>query len=134
MQSVKIGKDARINIDDLSSHLSRWDTDDLKKAFEQIGKVLSLRNHKQPNEREMQLIQQIREIIPASVVRRYRQLQKKQRSGILTDKEQDEILLLTDFMEEKSAERVSLLGELAEIRGISISELARQFRIANSYA
>jgi len=39
MQSVKVGKDVQIKFDDMWSHISRWDTDELKKAFEQIGKV-----------------------------------------------------------------------------------------------
>lgn len=134
MQTIEIRKGVQIGFDDLLSSMSRLDTTDLKKVAEQINRVLSLRGHQQPEEREAQLLQQIREAIPASVVRRYRQLHKKQQNGSITAKEREEMLLLTDFMEEKSAERVMLLGALAEMRQITTSELAQQLRIRDFHA
>jgi hypothetical protein len=54
-------------------------------------------------------------------------LKKKQDAGTLTPKEQEETILLTDFMEEKSTERVFLIGLLAKKRNISVAELIKQF-------
>lgn len=129
MQNIEIRKGVKVGFDDLVNSVSRMDTADLKKMLEQINKVLSLRSNQQAGEREAQLLQQIRDAIPASVIRQYRQLYKKQQSGFITVKEREEILLLTDFMERKSAERVMLLGALAEIRKTTITELAKQLRI-----
>ena len=112
MQNIEIRKGVQVGFDDLVSSMSRMDTADLKKVLEQINQVLSLRNHQQPGEREAQLLQQIRNAVSASVVRQYRQ----QQNGSITAKEREEMLLLMDFMEEKIAERVMLLGALAEIR------------------
>ena len=123
-----------MGFDDLVSSVSRMDTADLKKVLEQINQVLSLRSHQQPSEREAQLLQQIRDVVPASVTRRYQQLHKKQQNDSITAKEREEMLLLTDFMEEKSAERVMLLGALADIRQTTITELAKQLRIREFHA
>jgi len=71
-------------------------------------------------------LQKIKEVVPPSVVHRYRQLHKKQQLATITPKESKEMLLRTDFMEEKSSERVMLLGALAKIRKTNISELAEQ--------
>ena len=43
------------------------------------------------------------------------------------------MLLLTDFMEEKSAERVALLALLAQLRKMPLAEVARQLRIQHFY-
>jgi hypothetical protein len=134
MQTIEIRKGVQVGFDDLVGSVSRMDTADLKKVLEQINEVLSLRGHQQPSEREAQLLQQIRDVVPASVTRRYRQLHKKQQNGSITAKEREEMLLLTDFMEEKSAERVMLLGALADIRQTTITELTKQLRIREFHA
>jgi len=134
MQTIEIKKGVKIGFDDLIKSVSRMDTVDLKKVLEQINQVLSVRSDKQPNEFETQLLQKIKEVVPSSVVRRYRQLHKKQQIATITPKESKEMLLLTDFMEEKSSERVMLLGALAKIRKTNISELAEQLGIREFHA
>ncbi len=126
MQTIEIKKGVKIGFDDLINSVSRLDTVDLKKVLAQINQVLSVRSDKQPDEFETQLLQKIKEAVPPSVVRRYRQLHKKQQAATITPKESKEMLLLTDFMEEKSSERVMLLGALAKIRQTNITELAEQ--------
>lgn len=49
----------------------------------------------------------------------------------ISEKEQEEIILITDFIEEKSAERVTLLAVLAKIRKISITDLVKQLDLKN---
>jgi len=134
MQRIEIQKGVQVGFDDFVRSMSRLDTDDLKKVLEQLNQVLSLRGQKQPEDREAQLVQQIRDAIPASAVRRYRQLRNRQQNGSISAKEREEMLLLTDFMEEKSAERVMLLGALAEMRQTTIAELARQLHLGSIHA
>jgi transcriptional regulator with XRE-family HTH domain len=45
-----------------------------------------------------------------------------------TNTQQDEILILTDFIQNKQAEYFYLLGVLAKIRQIPVAELAKQFQ------
>ena len=42
--------------------------------------------------------------------------------GSITTKEHEELILLNDKLEEKAAERILLLGELATLKGISIQQ------------
>jgi hypothetical protein len=80
------------------------------------------------------LLTDIRTIVPAAVVRRFRQLRLKQQNGTLVTKEQEEMQLLADILEEKSAERVLLLGELASLRKVTLQELRKQIRLQDFYA
>jgi len=78
--------------------------------------LFSSRSDYAETEREKELLQLIKEIIPASTVRRYRQLNRKQQADTLSEREREEMLMLTDFMESKSAERLYLMGELAQMK------------------
>ena len=92
---------------------------------DRIHQLLSSRSDYAESEREKELLQLIKEIIPASTVRRYRQLNRKQQADTLSEREREEMLMLTDFMESKSAERLYLMGELAQMKGVPISEILK---------
>ncbi len=53
---------------------------------------------------------------------------KKLQNDSLTLKEREELLLLNELLEEKSAERILFLGELAQLRGISVKQLATELK------
>lgn len=127
MPSIEIRKGIQVSLDDLVTSLSKMDMSELKNFADKMNHLVDLRHDTTSDEAEREVIQQIKDIIPASVVRRFKQLKKKQGSGILTPKEQEEMILLTDFMEEKSAERVFLIGLLAKKRNVSVAELIKQF-------
>ena len=42
-------------------------------------------------------------------------------------KEHEELLLLNQLLEEKSAERILLIGELAKLRGVTAKQLMTEF-------
>ncbi len=114
--------------------VSTLETQILHDLINRLNQILSSR---QPNEKpnqEADLLKQIKEIIPASVLRRYRQLHIKQQNDTITAKEQEEICILTDYMEEKSAERVVLLALLADLRNVPLTDLAKQLRLQNFHA
>lgn len=127
MQIIEIHQGIQVRLDDLVKTLSNMDISDLKSFAEKMNHLVDLRYDTPSNKAEKELMQKIKDVIPASVVRRYKQLRKKQGSGILTTKEQEEVLMLTDFIEEKSTERVFLLGLLAKKRNLSLPELIKRF-------
>ena len=127
MSTIEIRKGLQVSLDDLVTSLSKMDMSELKNFADKMNHLVDLRHDTASDEAEREVIQQIKEIIPASVVRRFKQLKKKQYAGTLTPKEQEETILLTDFMEEKSTERVFLIGLLAKKRNISVAELIKQF-------
>lgn len=126
-QTIEIRKGIQISLDDLVQSLSSMDMSDLQRLAEKMNHMVDLRLEPTAAKAEKKIVQQIRQMIPDSVVRRYGQLRKKHHNGTLTNKEAAEIRTLTDFMEEKSAERIFLLGLLAQKRNVSLPDLIRQF-------
>lgn len=134
MQTITIGNNLKIGFDELAQSLSQLNANDLNDFFIRLQKaaVLTVVEPNLPN--EIILLQQIKTIIPASVVRRFKTLQNKQHNQTITEKELSEMLMLTDFMEEKSAERVVLLANLAQLKNTTPRELVRQLRLKTYHA
>jgi uncharacterized protein HemY len=61
--------------------------------------------------------------LPAKVQQRYRKLIKLRQEERLTEDEYEELLRLTDDVEQKQVERLEALSELARFRGKSLREL-----------
>lgn len=78
------------------------------------------------NKREKELLKKINSVIPASIKRRQKQLYAARQQGTITPKEHEELILLNDKLEEKAAERILLMGELATLKGITIQQLVAQ--------
>lgn len=123
-----------IKINDLVKNVSKLNTADLTTFFEQLNQVIVGQKSVLPLGEEAVLLKKIKEIIPTTIVVRFKELQKKQHNHTITQKEQAEILLITDFIEEKSAERVVLLAALAKIRQVPLPMLAKQMRLKSYHA
>jgi hypothetical protein len=134
MQRIEIKKGMRVSTEEFLDSVSRLDATSLNVLLERVQKAIYVQNQPTNNDRESQLLTDIRTIVPAAVVRRFRQLRLKQQNGILVTKEQEEMQLLADILEEKSAERVLLLGELASLRKVTLPELRKQIRLQDFYA
>ena len=134
MQTVEIKKGLQVRFDELIQSISRLNTAELTSFFEQLNNTLGNQKQPSPYGEEALLLKQIKEIIPTSLIRRFKELQTKQNNNTLSEKEQEEIILITDFIEEKSAERVTLLAVLAKIRKISITDLVKQLDLKNFHA
>jgi hypothetical protein len=134
MQTVEIKKGLQVQFDDLIQGISRLNTTELTSFFEQLNRTISGQKPLPPIGEETVLLKKIKSLIPASVIRRFKELQNKQNNNIISEKEQEEILLITDFIEEKSAERVALLAALAKIRQVPLTELVKQFPLKNYHA
>jgi hypothetical protein len=64
---------------------------------------------------------------------RLKALQKKRQAQTITSKELSEIIVISDFLEMKSAERIYLVGALAKLRQTSITEVAKQLNLKKFY-
>ena len=129
MEIVEIRNGFKVGFDELIQSVTRLNALELTTFLNRLNQAAT--QQQQHSEREKMLLKQIKEVIPASIVRRFKELQIKQHNNTVTEKEATEMLLLTDFMEEKSAERVLFLAELAKIKGVSIVDLAKQLRLKN---
>ena len=131
METIEMKNGFKVGFDELIQSVARLNAFELNNFLNRLNQATA---HQQSTQEEKKLLKDIKEIVPASVVRRFKQLQTKQHNNTITEKEASEILLLTDFIEEKSAERVVLLSLLAKIQGIAITDLAKQLRLRQNYA
>jgi hypothetical protein len=123
-----------IKIHDLVQNVSKLNSADLTTFFEELNQAIIGQKSLLSSGEEVILLKQIKQIIPATIIRRFEILKKKQHNHTITQKEQAEILIITDFIEEKSAERVILLAKLANIRQISLPVLAKQLGLKSYHA
>lgn len=72
---------------------------------------------------ESELLQKINRGLPADLDERYRQLVAKRRTETLSHSEHEELLSLTDDVEKWQAERVAHMVRLADLRGVSLTDL-----------
>ena len=78
---------------------------------------------------ETQLLKKIKNNIPASIKRRQKQLYAKMQNNALTSPEKEELMLLNALIEEKTAEKIRFMGELAQLRHLNIEELNHQLHL-----
>ena len=128
METVEIKNGFKISFDELIQSVTRLNALELNIFLNRLHQATAQQS---PAQEEKMLLAQIKNSIPASIVRRFKELQTKQHNNTITEKESSEIVLLTDFIEEKSAERVALLGRLSQIQGVPVTDLARQLRLKN---
>ncbi|MDQ3011700.1 MAG: STAS/SEC14 domain-containing protein [Acidobacteriota bacterium] len=75
---------------------------------------------------ESELLRRINQGAPAELQRRYDALRRKRRRSELSRKERQELLSLTQQIEQSDVERLQLLAQLATLRKLSLPELMRQ--------
>jgi hypothetical protein len=78
---------------------------------------------------EPELLQRLSLVLPDEVRQRYRALVTKRRAGTLMGEEQAELLRLTDEVEKGDAERVRILGQLAQRRNQSLTGVIQDLGI-----
>ena len=116
-------------------------TDKLLKAVEQLSQpelerfafqVIALRARRQVHslpQTEAKLLLKINEGLPPEVQRRYDELVAKRRAESLTPDEYEELLRLTDQIENLEARRMEYLAELARLRKVSLTDLMETLHI-----
>ncbi len=78
---------------------------------------------------EAELLKDITEGLPESFWRRYRELTARRRAETLTQSEQEELIALSDQVEERTLRRTQALVKLAQRRGVELTQLLRQMGI-----
>lgn len=78
---------------------------------------------------ESKLLARVNAGLPADLKSRLAVLQKKRDTGSLTDAEAEELLTLSDRVEQLHAERLEALADLAKLRGTTLTALMDQLGI-----
>lgn len=116
-------------------------TDDLLKAVGQLSRpeldeltvqIIALRARRQApslSQEEAELLRKVNQGLPPEVRERYDELVAKREAESLTRDEYDELLRLTDRIENLEAQRVKYLVELARLRQTSLTKLMEDLGI-----
>ena len=118
--------------EDLLSRIEQFDKPVLLQFADIINGLVYKKN--QTSTYQAQLIKKIKSNIPASIKRRQKELYVKMQNNALSLIEKDELILLNSMIEEKTAEKIRLMGELAQLQHISIEELNHQLNPQTNYA
>ena len=97
-----------------------------------VKKLLSLRRQSEIPKlpaRESELLLKINQGVPAQLQQRFDQLVEKRRDNALNPDEYQELLALTEQVEQFDVERLQWLIELAQLRGLTLDELMQQLGI-----
>jgi hypothetical protein len=95
-----------------------------------VSDLLALRaKRSMPSTSEEELLYRINHSLPDEVRRRYRELSAKVSNETIAPEEHAELLLLIDKVENSDAERVRALGQLAQVRKKSLTELMQELGI-----
>jgi hypothetical protein len=78
---------------------------------------------------ESELLLKINQGIPHQLQCRFDELVAKRRNLALTQPEQEELIQITEQIEQLDAERIELLGKLAQLRSQSLSETMQELGI-----
>ena len=128
MQTIEINKGLHIGFEDILRGIQQLDNQSLAHFAGEINRLVSNRNPENLNREETELLKKIKMSIPHSLKRRQKQLYAKLQDESILTKEREELELLNNMIEEKTAERILLLGELARLKGISLQELHAQLQ------
>ena len=116
---------------DLLPLLTQLDTNELEKFSREIAKLLSQRKSSNPQKRITDLIRRLNEecVLPEKDLERFYFLRKKREQGELPSKELKELFKLIQKEELLRIERIKILGEIAQLRGVTLNKLNKEFGI-----
>lgn len=116
-------------------------SEELLKAVEQlslheleqfVSQVIALKAQRKATrlpQTEAELLLKINQGIPANIQKDYEELTVKREEEILTDDEYQNLLQLTEEIENIQAQRIENLAELARLRGMSLTTLMESLGI-----
>ena len=134
MQTTEIENDNQVGFDEILKGIRQLDNQALTQVAGEVTRLLSKRSAQTTASQEVELSKKIRGAIPSAIRRRQKQLYNRLQQDTLTAKEHEELLLLNHLLEEKNAERILLMGELAKLRGVSIKQVAAEFKSTSGHA
>jgi hypothetical protein len=119
---------------DIKSFLSQLENSELEEFLRETSAILAQRKAGDKNAVETALLQRLNEecALPMEQIKSFKALNRKKENGKLTPSENEELLLLIRQEERLRLKRIQILGELAQLRGTSLHEMAKELGIISS--
>ncbi len=127
MPTVKI--EAQLSKDDLLQAVQQLNLAELEQFIQDIIAIKAKQKAPHLSKDETDLFLKINQNIPQNIQQRYQILINKRKNETLTEQEYQELLQLTEQVENHQVERLASLTQLAQLRQLSLSNLITQLDI-----
>lgn len=127
MTSVQVN--ARFSTDELLTAIAQLNSSELEDFTSRVIRLRAQRLAPHVPKNEAELLKKINQGVPLNVQTRYDELAIKREAETLTAPEYDELLQLTDQIEQVDAERLRNLAELARLRKTSLDAIMAELDI-----
>ncbi len=121
MPTIKV--EAELSADKLLEAAEQLSLPDLEQLVSRLLAVQAQRKVPNLSEEETALLMRINSALPPEARHRYQKLIDKRRREHLTESEYEELIALSNEVEEQQAERLEAVAELARIRNTSLRKL-----------
>ena len=129
MLKVQVTSQIEIDIDEVLKSVAQLESDDLEQVVNKLIALQAQRRAASLSPAETDLLQQINQGLPSTIRTRYRELHAKLHEETITPAEHEELLQLSDQIEQADAERLRHLIALAQLRQVSVDTLMDQLGI-----
>ena len=121
--------EAQLSSDELLKAIRQLSLPELEQFVSQVIALQAQRKAPSLPHAEAELLIKINQGVAFEIQKRYDELIAKRRAETLTPDEHDELLRLTDQIEQLEAHRVECLSKLAHLRRTSLTELMQNLGI-----
>lgn len=123
MPTVKVNSQVNLSVEEILNGISQLGNKELELFLNQVGNLLARRKAPNFSKREAELLIEINQGIAQKTLDRYKMLSDKMAAETLTEQEHQELLAISNQLEEQDAKRLELLIELARLRSVSLDTL-----------
>jgi hypothetical protein len=127
-----INIEANVSVETLVKAAEQLSTPDLQEFRSQVLAISARRAASSVSQDEAQCLLQISQRLPADLQQQYDELIAKRDAETLTAEEHARLLQLSQHAEALDVERVEALTKLAQVRGVTLSEVLKQLKIDQS--
>ena len=134
MAEVEIKSNIKLGLTEILEGISKLEIDELELFLKEVSGILAQKKNKTTTKREATLLKKIKSDYPEKLKKQYQLLHSKMESGEITEKEQKELIELSDQFEAMDAKRLQYLLELSELRGQPLNLILKEFPSSSAYA
>ena len=134
MLKVQITSQIEIDLDEVLKSVAQLEPHELEQVVNQFIALQARQRAASLSIAETDLLQQINQGLSPTIRARYEELNAKLHDETITPAEHEELLQLTDQIEQSDAERLRHLIALAQLRQVSVDTLMDQLGIRRPLA
>jgi hypothetical protein len=132
MSKVQVTSHIEIDVDDMIKGVAQLEPYELEQVVNELLALQARQRAISLSKNETDLLEQINRGLPQTVRLRYDELTAKLQEETITPSEHEELLRLTDQIEQADVERLRTLIALAQLRQVSVDTLMDQLGIRRS--